>query len=364
MKYWLTLILIIGSVLNTAAAHTPSESYLNLTATQTGFTARWDIALRDLDYAIGLDQNDDRNISWGELRAQHATILQYALNALTLKTGNHTCQPQLSQPQQLTIRNQQPYNVLWFTVACPTLGDTLTLNYQLFAKLDANHRSLLTLHTTAGETLSVLNPNAGATTFSLTTTNTWNTFLTFIRQGIWHIWIGIDHILFLLALLLPLIALTQTGNRRHVFILITAFTAAHSITLALAILEWVTLPGRWVESAIAASVIIAALLNLRQPSLHRWPLAFGFGLLHGFGFAGALAELDLSSNHLIASLVGFNLGVEIGQLVIVTVFLPLAWWLQRTRYHIALWRGASAIIALIGLGWLVDRIFALELMPF
>ncbi len=157
----------------------------------------------------------------------------------------------------------------------------------------------------------------------------------------WHIWIGFDHILFLLSLLLPAVLIWRASRWQavetfraafvDVFRIVTSFTVAHSITLSLATLGFVSLPSRWVESAIAASVVLAALNNL-WPLFHgrRWMVAFGFGLIHGFGFASVLVDLGLPRETLVLALVGFNLGVEAGQLAIVALFLPLAFALRRT----------------------------------
>jgi hypothetical protein len=200
-------------------------------------------------------------------------------------------------------------------------------------------------------------------------------FASFVREGIWHIWIGYDHILFLLSLLLPAV-LVWRDHRWHavagpraalldVLRIVSAFTLAHSITLSIAALGIVHLPSRWVESAIALSVLLAALNNLR-PLFHgrRWAVAFAFGLVHGFGFANVLADLGLQSGALAAPLVGFNLGVEIGQLAIVAAFLPLAYAFRNTRIYLRMvLAGGSGLIMLVAAVWLGERLFDLRLMP-
>jgi hypothetical protein len=147
---------------------------------------------------------------------------------------------------------------------------------------------------------------------------------------------------------------------------VTAFTVAHSITLSLATLELVSLPSRAVEAAIAASVLLAALNNLHPVVLgRRWLVAFGFGLIHGFGFASVLAELGLPGDALLLALLAFNLGVELGQLAIVVVFLPLAYALRRsTLYRHVVFTGGSALIAVLAAVWFAERAFNLELLPF
>ena len=205
----------------------------------------------------------------------------------------------------------------------------------------------------------------------------------FVRAGIHHILIGYDHILFLLSLLLPavwrrsVVIDPRSGARgtrwvpsedlrralADVLKVVTAFTVAHSITLALSVLDVVDPPSRWVESIIAASVVLAALNNLWPViSEARWKLTFVFGLVHGFGFASALKDAGLAKGALVAPLVGFNVGVEIGQLCIVAVVLPIAWSLRGTRtYRGAFAAGSLAIAAVAGL-WLVQRAFDLSLI--
>ncbi|MEP6505303.1 MAG: HupE/UreJ family protein, partial [Betaproteobacteria bacterium] len=205
----------------------------------------------------------------------------------------------------------------------------------------------------------------------------------FVREGVHHILIGYDHILFLLSLLLPAVWIrSRTVDPRtaiartrwvpaqdmrlalaNVLKVVTAFTVAHSITLALSVLDVVNPPSRWVESTIAASVVLAALNNIWPLiSEARWKLTFVFGLVHGFGFASALKDAGLAQGALVGPLVGFNVGVEIGQLCIVAVVLPLAWSLRSTRtYRGAFAAGSLAIAAVAGL-WFVQRAFDLSLI--
>jgi hypothetical protein len=173
-----------------------------------------------------------------------------------------------------------------------------------------------------------------------------------------HIWIGYDHIMFLLALII-------IGSRLGPLVkIVSAFTVAHSITLILATLEWVVLPQRLVESGIALSIAYVAAENLwLRDTRHRWILTFGFGLVHGFGFANVLRDLGLPSEGLIVSLLAFNVGVEIGQVTIVVLLLPLILWLSVQSFHERVVQLASALILLFGLGWLVERVFDLSYMP-
>jgi hypothetical protein len=193
-------------------------------------------------------------------------------------------------------------------------------------------------------------------------------------QGVWHIWIGFDHILFLLSLLLPVVLVRVSGgwrgverlgeSVREVLWVVTSFTVAHSITLSLAALGFVSLPSWLVESAIALSVVVAAFNNIVPVfNRRRWLVAFGFGLIHGFGFASVLAELGLPQETLVLSLVGFNLGVELGQLAIVVALLPVIFWLRNTAfYRRGILVGGSLLIMLLALVWLAERLFDLKLI--
>jgi hypothetical protein len=256
--------------------------------------------------------------------------------------------------------------VLRFHVRCQVPVTALSISYRLFADLDPQHKGLLRL-TRGGETsTAIFDPGHARQTLSLTEPDHWQQFGDYVKDGVWHIWIGYDHILFLLSLLLPAVLLAApSDNLRGAFTdvlkVVTAFTLAHSLTLTLASLSLVSLPSRFVESAIAASVILAAVNNLYPLFRGRRPVAaFAFGLIHGFGFASVLTDLGLPQGALLASLVGFNLGVEIGQLCIVALFLPLAFVLRDTWFYRRLLTGGSAMIALVAAVWFVERAFDVQ----
>ena len=176
----------------------------------------------------------------------------------------------------------------------------------------------------------------------------------FLLLGLEHIFTGYDHILFVISLLFG------AKTFKNILSLVTAFTIAHSITLILATLEIVQLPGRFVESAIALSIIYVALINIFNPdSKHQPWLAFGFGLIHGFGFAGILSEMRLDGNHLATSLLSFNIGIEIGQLIIVSVVFPILLWVKKLTFKPVKWviPGTSVAILAFGLVWFFERAF-------
>lgn len=367
-------ILALALSCGPALAHKPSDSYLALRTAGAVIEGQWDIALRDLEHAIGLDADGDGAITWGEVRSRHAEIAAYALARLALSADGRPCR--LAAGEQLVDQHSDgAYSVLRFSAHCGAPAQrTLTIGYSLFADLDPTHRGLVRVESAAGTAAGVLGPDRPRLEVPLATASRLRQFLDYGREGVWHIWIGIDHVLFLVSLLLPAV-LVYSGRGWapaprfaavfwEVLKVVTAFTVAHSITLTLAALAVLELPSRLVESVIALSVVLAALNNLKPLVLaRRWAVAFGFGLVHGFGFASVLADLGLPREALLISLVGFNLGVEAGQLAIVCLFLPAAYLARRSwTYRRLVFAGGSAAIALIAAVWMVERIFDLKLL--
>jgi hypothetical protein len=362
----LAAILLALALPHPASAHKSSDSYLSLHLDGQHLTGQWDIALRDLDYAIGLDGNDDGIITWGELRVRQDAITAYALRHLTLDTGGRACA--LHPVDQLVDDHSDgAYAVLYFEASCPGALERLGVDYDLLFAFDPQHRGLLRVEAGGRTQSAVLGPAQHRWTMAEPDNALWRTFLDYLTLGIWHIWTGYDHMLFLAALLLPAV-LTSTGGRwvavgtlreatGEVLKIVTAFTLAHSITLSLAVLGVIAVPSRLVESAIAASVVAAALNNL-YPIVERrlWLVAFCFGLVHGLGFANVLAELGLPSGALLIALFSFNLGVETGQLAVVSAFLPLAFLVRRHWLYPRLVLGAgSLVIAVLASVWLAER---------
>jgi hypothetical protein len=195
-------------------------------------------------------------------------------------------------------------------------------------------------------------------------------FAEYLKTGVWHIWSGIDHLLFLVSLLLPAVLRRRGGQWEaaplarpaffNILKVVTAFTLAHSVTLSLAALDVVRLPSRLTESVIAASIVVAALNNIvPKVTEGRWRIAFAFGLLHGFGFASVLADMGLPPGARAVSLVAFNVGVELGQLVVVAALMPVAYAIRATAfYRHAVMRWGSSVIAGLAFVWLVQRAIA------
>lgn len=367
LKYLWGICLLLLPLL--AFAHKPSDSYLFLQDQPDGQTGiRWDIALRDLEQAIGLDSDADGKITWGELR-QHQTALDaYALSRLHLQQGTLACQPQVTGLQTET-HTDGAYAVLLMDGGCPiNASGTLQVEYQLLFDIDPTHRGILldqrARAKAASRIFSMDSPTLELTPQSM---GGLQVLLNYVREGIHHILIGLDHLLFIAMLILPAVLVLdgrqwqQVESFRPAFFnllkVITAFTVAHSITLSLAVLGIVDLPSRLVESAIALSIMIVAVNILYPVITHgQWKLAFGFGLLHGFGFASVLMDLQMPAGALAEALLGFNVGVELGQLLLVLLLFPLAYMLRPTRfYRVAVLNGAAAITLLLAGMWFVER---------
>lgn len=375
MRLLRTLILMMPGLLTllpgAAAAHRPSDAFLSLQVTEGQIEGQWEIALRDLDAVYALDSNGDGELTWGELRTAQARLAAELTQRLRLRLGEQTC---LLDFHDLLVNTRTDGPYAWFALRadCGAAAAALDIEYELFFRIDPSHRGLLRVGAGPHLHAAVLSPDRASTRIVLAQPSLWNVFADYLREGVHHIWIGIDHILFLLVLLLPCVLVRASGRwqpAQHlrpvlwdVLAVVTAFTVAHSITLTMAALGWVQLSSTLVESVIALSVLLSALNNIVPRVIRRrWLLAFGFGLLHGFGFASVLGELGLPQGTQVLALLAFNLGVELGQLAIVAAAVPLAFALRKQRiYSIGILQVGSGVIAVIALIWFLQRTGLLE----
>jgi hypothetical protein len=357
-----------------AHAHKPSDAYLALSPDGANVAGQWDIALRDLDFAIGLDAAGDGAITWGEVKSKREDIIAYAMSRLTVAADGDTCPATVSE-MLIDNHSDGAYAVLRFTAACGHAPDKLQVTYRLFSDIDPQHRGLLRLEMAGQTRTAIFGPEYPRQTFEAGGQSLWRQFVDYWGAGAQHIWTGYDHILFLPSLLMTAVMTRDGGRWRsgHGFLaifvnalkIVTAFTLAHSITLALATLRIVEIPSRLSESAIALTVALAARNNL-CPIVDgmRWIVGFGFGLIHGFGFASALMDLGLPKGALALSLAGFNLGVETGQVAIVAAFLPLAYLARCTWFYRAVvLKGGSWFIAALASLWFLERSLNVRFLP-
>jgi hypothetical protein len=349
-----------------ASAHKPSDAYLEIRVEGAELRVRMDLALRDLELAVGVDADGDGRITWGELRHRRETLAALAAGGLRLATEGGSC-PARFQDLLVDRHSDGAYAVLRLAATCPRAPRSLTLDYSLFFDQDPQHRGLARVEARKATATAILGVDSRVKRIGLGPEPFGRTLLEYAREGVWHIGLGADHVLFLLCLLLPAVLVRESGRwvpvaglgaaGAEVLRVVTAFTVGHSITLSLAALGVANLPSRLVESTIAASVVLAALDNLRPVVCRRrWLMALGFGLAHGLGFATVLTDLGLEGAPFLPALLGFNLGVEAGQLALVALFLPLAFATRRSLAYERLAVGAgSLLIALVASAWLVER---------
>jgi hypothetical protein len=261
----------------------------------------------------------------------------------------------------------------------PTLGsppEEIGAEYRLlFDSVEPTHRGLLVIESNSRSGIKdnesqvsvIFGPGHERHEFSLEDVPWTQVFTNFVRHGVWHIWIGFDHILFLVALLLPSVLYrrerhwlpVETFREAFIYVLkvVTIFTVAHTITLSLAAMKVIEIPAQWVEAIIAISIAIVALNNL-YPFLRgkTWLIVFVFGLFHGFGFANVLAPLGVNPQSTVSALLGFNVGVEIGQIAIVLVVFPILFFLRDwSLYRTRVLQLASLALIAISMFWFVER---------
>lgn len=361
----LLALLTMAAFASPALAHKASDSFLYVDMDASEF--RIDIALRDLALLVPLDSDGDQKVTGLELRAQRSLATQTIENAITLTSEQGACSIR-GQAWGLSSHSDGPYLATQYQIACPNGERPEQIEYSLLFDRDNLHRGLVQI--TSGDTrsLTVLSPDKPTVDLTGGAIGPWSTFTTFLYEGVVHLLIGLDHMLFLLVLVLPATLIPRGQNSQgtsrslksrllQLVGIVSAFTVAHSITLALSALNVIRLPIAWVETVIALSIAAAA-LNVVWPFLGRktWKLAFAFGLIHGFGFASVLGDLTGGVSNLAIALAGFNLGVEFGQLGLLIIGFPLLYALA----HVRAYQRFMVPLMLIGVGtislmWVVER---------
>jgi hypothetical protein len=375
-----SLMAVLAMLTAPVFAHSASTSYLAIeppAGREATFT--WRIALRDLDALLDLDGDGDGRLTWGEVVDRQQDIAQLAQRSLALADADRgdMCMTAFDAPRWQRI-DASGYLVLSGHSVCAASAARLQLTYRLFAGIDPSHRVLVRL---PGSTQpAALAPGSTLTlSTTATTRSTEGTpaqgFGAMFGDGVLHILGGLDHMLFLVALMLPAVVQRRDGRwfaradlraaLLQVAWIATAFTVAHSVTLGLASFGLVRVPAAVIEPLIAFTVLAAALNNLLPVVTTRLAFAaFIFGLIHGFGFAEVLAPLGLPPLALAQALLAFNLGVEGGQLIVVAVSFALLALARHWRgYPRWILGGGSAALALLACAWIIERVFNLSILP-
>ncbi len=352
----LLLLLWAGS----ASAHQSGNSYLAIASDAHALSVQAEFPVKDLPDLLQMADRQQA-LDRDRVEALAPELARLIADSLEIEAGG-TVEALKFNGQRLVLRNDGLY-VSQRRVAPPLPADaaSLVLRYPFFSEEKPVARAFVKLTANGKETSAVFDARHATQRLPLREMSAAEVFGSYAREGTLHIWSGPDHLLFLLCLLLPGLSLARSGPRplvMHALQVVTAFTVAHSITLAAAALDWIVLPEKLVEAAIAASIVIAALLVLRsREPAHQWKLALGFGLVHGMGFANGLRELGLSPDNFIGTLLAFNAGVEFGQVAVVAAAGLLLYPLLRSAQAVnRIQRGGAWVNLVLATGWLVERV--------
>jgi len=360
--------------------HQLGQSYIFLKIYDHSIHGRLEVPVSDLNKALGLDFRTDGSVTNEDVDRHIAVIKLYLLEKVRMAPNGKAMALRLVGHSLFSVSLGQYVTVEFAIDDLAEEPKHIDVDYAVVFDVDEKHRGLLVIehnwktNTFNTESLALIfSPSNRSQRLDLSSSSVWNGFMGLIELGIHHIWEGIDHILFLMALLLPSVVSRNarqwepTGKFRasliHVVKIVTFFTLAHSVTLSLAALEFVQLPSRLVESMIAISITVAA-VDIVFPILRGrllW-VVFAFGLFHGFGFASVLSSMGISSTYMPLSLLGFNLGVEFGQVAIVSLAFPILFVISRRQFYTRYLLASGAILLIIiSLYWFVERAFQVDL---
>jgi hypothetical protein len=283
----------------------------------------------------------------------YSLLLQAVQKRVAIESNGRACVPATSR---LTPpAHEGELVIIDVRFDCPEPARTLTIRDDLFDVMGAQYHTIANVQWTGGSQQFVFMTQARTLRVDIAADTASRPAGNFFLLGIEHILTGYDHLLFLLVLML------RGGGPWTLLKIVTAFTIAHSITLALAVLNVVVLPSWLVEPVIALSIAYVAAENLflRQAQSHRWAVSFVFGLVHGFAFSSVLRELGLPQQGLAWALLNFNLGVEAGQATVVIVALPLLFWMRRSQWEQRAVTVISTLVLITGLVLFLERAVSL-----
>lgn len=331
-------------------AHDPGLSSAEVVLNEKGIAVSITFALQDTEAFAPMDNDGDAEVSNEEREAAKPEVAALIAKELELTLNNQNVKP--FAIENVTFDAQNNAHLLFHYQPAAT---SLKMQLLFLNKLPDGHKQVVTIKDATGKNLSekMLTQQDNVIELNLTAGESSSMFKDFFVLGVEHILTGYDHLLFLFALLIV------THRFWSAFGIITFFTIAHSITLAIAGMNLVTIPSTIVEPLIAASIVYVGIENLivKEPKGRKY-LTFAFGLIHGFGFAAVLQEMNITSieSGILVPLFSFNLGVETGQLIVTTIALPIIWWLHTKplieKYFVPV---CSTIVCLAGSFWLIER---------
>jgi len=384
----ISFFFFIGFFSNSLEAHKPDQSYLYLRIYKDAIGGRFEMTAKDINQALGLNLTDDLKME--ELSKFLPQIKNYLLNHSSFQSVEGKHKVKFTETTILTLDEMEDFARINFDLLnLNKIPPTLDIDYSVLFDKNPIHRGVLIIEHNwkAGivnnEALisNIFSPDDTSENLSMTDVSLWKGFVALAKLGVWHIWIGLDHILFIVALILPSVVRRKNENVFsmeksndwvpvenfkdaffYILKIITFFTIAHSITLALASLNIINLNSRFVESTIAISIALAAFHNITPIFKQKeWIIAFGFGLFHGFGFASVLGDKGLGDDFLVLSLFGFNVGVELGQVLIICMVFPVLFLIRKLKIYPAIITYGSVALILISIYWFVERVLDIEL---
>ena len=361
-----------------ADAHALGENYIWVNIDETRLSGRCEINFVDLKEKLGLDMTVDGSTPDEAIASTTEAVQQYMNDHYRIFAGEKQVRINVVRTQYFA-GDSMDYAQYFYETEDFDIPDTLTFRNDMLFEGEPYHRSLLMLeyNRKTGEEYGpvylalIFGPSNPEQDLNLLNVERVLTNREFIWQGILHIWIGIDHILFLVVLLLPAVLVRKEGSwvpvgsfrdaLWNILKIVTVFTVAHSITLSLAALDIIRLPSQLVESTIALSIILVG-LNIMFPKIREGSLwiIFFFGLFHGMGFASVMGDLPFRVVDLIKVVLAFNVGVELGQVAIVAAVFPLIYLMRNSKaYKPLVLHGGSVCICLVAGYWFVERAFGL-----
>lgn len=353
----ITVLLSLFLLTVGAEAHQTTLAYVSIDRDGRNLHVDLALAFRDLDVAVGVDDNFDGFVTWRETKTRLDQIEAYALSRFAVASLGK-CSLARESAEDIT-ENGDGFLKLSFEGTCPADGGPLDIDYALFFEIDPASRALLRTTISGDETSLVLSADKTHVTLDVGSGGLVTIAGRYFVEGVHHLLSGPDHMLFLLVLILPAL-FYGTGPWAAVgavLLPITGFTLAHAMTLTAAASGVLRPPAPLVETFIAVTIMLTAIDNIRPfIPLSRTSIAFAFGLIHGFGFASALGALNLSGPSLAVALLGFNIGIESGQAILAIAVIPVLYLLRKPALRFGILPfGASAVAALIAFNWFIER---------
>jgi hydrogenase/urease accessory protein HupE len=342
-------------------AHPPGLSSVDITIKEHSLDVKITFALQDIEAFLPMDSDLDAEVSAAERDAAKPGIAKLLSEQMRINVDGHDVLP--ANAGQVSYDDQNNAHVVFQYPAAPE--HSLQVQSKFLALLAEGHQQYATIKDKTGKTLleKMLGKEANLISLDVGLSGAgqadsapgwWTSFMDFFKLGVEHILTGYDHLLFLFALL------AVTHHFWPAIKIITFFTIAHSITLACAGLNLVELPSSFVEPFIAATIVYVGVENIIRgdhPKGRHW-LTFGFGLIHGFGFASVLREMEISSGDtgILMPLLSFNLGIETGQIAVASIVLPFIWWLNnQPAVTEKFLKSGSLVVSLVGAYWFLER---------